>query len=79
MKNAQAKEIVKKPYPSEYGSHSVMVDQAETDALKTSGKVALRDQFGIYVTDRSRLDNGLADPNRYAENRVRVKAEPKAE
>jgi len=53
-------------YPSDYGSHTSMIDETETAKLKNKSQVALRDDCGIYVTDRSRLNNGMADPNRYS-------------
>ena len=57
-----------------FGSHEDMVvtDQEE---LKESGLSALEDQVvckddnGYYVTLKSRLDNGLADLNRYSTKR----------
>lgn len=55
----------KYPYPSRYGSHSDMV------FFRDNGTVICCDEFGLYLTDTIRLDNGLADPNRYNENRRR--------
>lgn len=56
------------PYPSKFGSHSSMIDEAETQKLNLdSSLVVIKDEFGMYVTKRNRLDSGLADPNRYVD------------
>ena len=59
-----------KQYPSRYGSHSSMIDEqkaAELEALYgNSERVMLEDEGGHYITYRSRLDSGLADPKRYS-------------
>lgn len=81
-------------YPSYFGSHASMVDEALTNALqqvragetpdlkddqlalikklaKKDGDVVLADEHKEpYVTSRSVLDNGMSDPNRYAQSRV---------
>ena len=65
-----AKEKEFKPlFPSQYGSHSSMIDVEETKLLSPE-LVALRDEHGLYVTLRNRLDTGLADPNRYEVGRL---------
>lgn len=51
------------PYPSRYGSHSSMVISELPDNM-----VVCEDEYGTYETTVDRLDNNLADPNRY-ENR----------
>ena len=51
--------------PSHFGSHSSMIDQEETDRLDDPDKVVLSDDEGKYITEKSRLDSGLADVNRY--------------
>jgi len=53
-------------YPSLYGSHAVMVDSEMTEKLNDEEKVVCRDDGGTYITLKSRLDNGLADPNRHS-------------
>ena len=58
------------PYPSQFGSHQSMVDEEATAKLTDTSLVACRDEFGVYVTLRNRLDSGLADPCRYAEERL---------
>jgi len=60
----------KYPYPSRHGSHSSMINEeqtAELDALfGNSLQVVLEDEKGFYITQKRRLDTGLADPNRYS-------------
>lgn len=46
--------------PSAYGSHSSMVVEENGD------EVTCEDERGKYTTLRSRLDSGLADPNRWS-------------
>ncbi len=48
-----------------FGSHADMVIDPEGDGLDEN-QVLCQDDRGCYVTYKSRLDNGLADPNRYA-------------
>ena len=48
---------------SRYGSHEKMVVEYLDD-----GEVVCIDDSGYYKTIQSRLDNGLADPNRYSIN-----------
>lgn len=55
----------KSDYPSQYGSHASMIDEEATAKLKDPSRVICKDDHGLYETDRSRLDSGLADPNRY--------------
>lgn len=57
-------------YPSRFGSHTSMIDQDETTKLGDAALVACRDEFGVYVTEKARLDTGLADPKRYVETRL---------
>lgn len=57
-------------YPSQFGSHTSMIDQEATEKLEDGSRVVLRDEFGLYETDRDRLDSGLADPNRYKSQRL---------
>ncbi len=52
----------KYPYPSKFGSHEGMcIDKVNY----LSGRCLCKDELGEYETDRYRLDNGLADPNRF--------------
>ena len=44
-----------------FGSHADMVVEELED-----GKVTCKDDRGTYTTYKTRLDNGLADPNRYS-------------
>lgn len=46
-------------YPSRFGSHEDMCID------KVNGRAICKDELGEYETDECRLDNGLADPNRF--------------
>jgi hypothetical protein len=48
-----------------FGSHAEMVIEELDDE-----KVICEDDRGRYITFKSRLDNGLADPRRNAEDRM---------
>jgi len=63
--NAPTKSTTTKKYPSEFGSHSIMIDEEETKLLNNPDKVVLRDEKGLYTTDKNKVDSGLADVNRY--------------
>lgn len=55
--------------PSPYGSHASMVVDIDNEAKGhnvPSDKVICKDEKGFYVTYKKRIDNGLADPCRYA-------------
>ena len=60
-----------------FGSHEEMVVEPEelepSDELYLAhlhhSEVVCKDDAGYYVTDKDRLDNGLADPNRYSAKR----------
>jgi hypothetical protein len=52
------------PYPSRFGSHKIMVVREEGE------NVVCVDEFGEYTTNKQRLDDGIADPKRYAEKRI---------
>lgn len=52
-------------FPSRFGSHASMINEAATAALKDEGKVVCEDEIGQYVTERKNVDSGLADLNRY--------------
>ena len=52
------------PYPSRHGSHASMIDEEQTSELTDEKMVVLKDEHGLYVTYRNRIDNGLADPKR---------------
>lgn len=47
--------------PSQFGSHSCMV----IDKPAYDNYVWCKDDLGEYLTLKSRIDNGLADPNRW--------------
>jgi len=52
------------PYPSRYGSHASMV--SEWQRPLDCSLVICEDEKGFYVTDKDRLDSGLADIHRWA-------------
>ena len=56
----------KYPYPTRYGSHASMIDEAQSEDLKDKELAVLTDEHGSYVTLRNRLDSGLADSRRYS-------------
>ena len=58
-------------YKTRYGSHTDMIDEEKTSELKDEKFVVLQDEHGYYITERTRLDNGLADPKRYAGERLK--------
>lgn len=70
---------VKGPKVSRFGSHKSMMvaDHILEDTVLgvdriLGGEVLLKDEEGYYVTHRSRLDNGLADPKRYSSTVARA-------
>jgi hypothetical protein len=71
----QKKEEVKKKYPSDCGSHKVMIDDNLTKQLLPEHQnlmIICRDDDGAYVTEKFRIDSGLADINRYASAEFRI-------
>lgn len=55
---------------SPFGSSSKMV--TEEMKLKYPDKyVLLKDEMGFYITEKKNLDNGVADPYRYASKEYR--------
>lgn len=64
------KEVSNYKYPSRFGSHASMINQAATAELNDPDLVVLTDEFGNYSTYKNRLDNGFADPKRFNENRL---------
>ena len=69
-KYAPVKKKKKEVFPSLYGSHASMVDEDLTQVGYDMGEVSpnevvCKDAGGTYVTLKSRLDNGMADINRY--------------
>ena len=57
-------------FPSHFGSHSSMIDAEATEKLGDVNLVVLNDEHGSYTTEKIRLDNGCADPNRYESKRL---------
>lgn len=51
-----------------FGSHSEMiVDSSKSNIKLESNEILCVDDRGYYVTFKNRIDNGLADPNRYTD------------
>lgn len=65
-KSQQPMRAEKYPYPSVFGSHKSMVVKEDEDGVHCT----CADEFGEYVTEIKRLDNGCSDPNRYAQSRI---------
>jgi hypothetical protein len=67
-------------YPSDFGSHASMTDADLTGKIAAAKQdasdpwVILKDDRGDYATRKSRLDTGLADPNRCADQPARDQA-----
>jgi hypothetical protein len=76
---AGGKKEQKVVYPSDFGSHASMADEELTGKIAAARQdaadpwVVLKDERGDYATRKSRLDSGLADPNRCADQPVREK------
>jgi hypothetical protein len=75
-KEGKTKAVV---YPSDFGSHASMANAELADKVAAAKQdaadpwVILTDERGNYATRKSRLDSGLADPNRFADQPVREK------
>jgi hypothetical protein len=74
---AGGKKEQKVVYPSDFGSHASMANEELTGKIAAAKQDAtdpwtiLADERGPYATRKSRLDSGLADPNRCADQPVR--------
>lgn len=56
-----------------FGSTSDMiVDHTKYKVNINENEVLCKDDRGFYITSKSRIDSGIADPNRYANNSARV-------
>lgn len=65
-----------------YGSTSDMVVDLdlytiEENRVINDDEVVCKDDRGFYITVKSRIDTGLADPNRYASSKARVELKEK--
>lgn len=62
--------------PSQYGSHSSMVvDHTQFGLTLNEDQVLCKDDTHYYITEKKRLDNGLADPNRYGNPSATVESQ----
>lgn len=77
---AGGKKEAKIVYPSDFGSHTTMVNEELTGKIAAAKQdaadpwVVLVDERGSYATHKSRLDSGMADPNRCADQPIRERA-----
>ncbi|MGD0652463.1 MAG: hypothetical protein ABSA97_15200 [Verrucomicrobiia bacterium] len=66
-------------FPSDFGSHSSMINAELNEKIAAAKQdvadpwAILTDERGDYATRKSRLDTGLADPNRFADQPLREK------
>lgn len=66
--------------PSQFGSHKSMTNEELTAKIVADKQnpadawVVLTDERGPYATISSRLDTGMADPNRFADQPIREQA-----
>ena len=64
-------------FPSQFGSHASMLNAELNEKIVADKQDAgdswniLTDERGSYATRKSRLDTGMADPNRFAEQNIR--------
>jgi|SRR5579859_1272522 len=71
------KKEAKVVFPSDFGSHNSMANEELTGKIAgakqdaTDPWVILADERGPYATRKSRLDTGMADPNRYVDQPAR--------
>lgn len=67
-----------------FGSTSDMVVNVENYTFEDSSvnvgesQVICKDDRGFYITENSRIDSGIADPNRYANQKNRVHLKEKS-
>ena len=66
MKKKETKKADIYPYPSTCGSHATMVNAAASEKLTNADLVVCEDANGLYVTEKTRLDDRCADPYRCA-------------
>jgi hypothetical protein len=65
--NKNRDKAIKSKFPSECGSHKVMLDDKYVEINEDDSVfVICKDDRGSYVTERGTLDSGLADYNRWA-------------
>ena len=71
------KKEAKVVYPSDFGSHTSMANEELTGKIAAAKQdatdpwVVLADDRGPYATRKSRLDTGLAAPNRFVDQPAR--------
>jgi hypothetical protein len=57
-----------------YGSDSsMMVDLSKYKTISINAdEVVCKDDRGFYITKKNRIDSGIADPNRFSNNKSRI-------
>jgi hypothetical protein len=66
-------------FPSEFGSHAGMINAELNEKIAAAKQDAtdpwqvLTDERGNYATRKSRIDTGMADPNRFSDLAAREK------
>lgn len=60
-----------------YGSDSTMiVDLSQYKSISINAdEVVCKDDRGFYITKKNRIDSGIADPNRFSNEKARVSLE----
>lgn len=62
--NAPVKKEASESYPSQYGSHTSMVNDEFIEFNSKGDLVVCKDARGNYVTEKKILDSGFCDYNR---------------
>lgn len=63
-----------------FGSTSDMVvDHTKYKLDLCQSMVLCKDDRGFYITEKNRIDSGMADPNRYANEKKRIVVEEQEE
>lgn len=57
----------------------MVVDHTKYKLDLCQSMVLCKDDRGFYITEKNRIDNGMADPNRYANENKRIVVEEQEE
>jgi hypothetical protein len=74
---AGGQDAKKVTYPSDFGSHATMANEELNGKIAAAKQdagdewIILTDERGNYATRKSRLDTGMADPSRFADQPAR--------
>lgn len=58
--------------PSWFGSHGNMIVDTPSGVQILDSEVVCKDDEGLYITNKSMIDSGLADVNRYSNESKRI-------